>query len=66
VNTDFTKENKDQIVIGTHIFLDNFLGEINFATTIDTISVIGKMMLSRNLFQLKNLKPISFGVKKNL
>src|SRR5882724_4293762 len=42
VHNDMTEENKSTITNGTYIFLDNFLGELNFVTTIDTISVIGK------------------------
>jgi hypothetical protein len=56
VNNDFTEDNKDQIIVGTHIFLDNFLGEINFATTIDNISVIGKNDTDKELIPIEKLK----------
>jgi hypothetical protein len=32
-------ENKDAVTTGVCIFLDNFLGELNFATQIDTFTV---------------------------
>ena len=57
VNSDFTEENKDTIILGTHIFLDNFLGEINFATTIDSISVIGASDARKELISIDKLKP---------
>ncbi|MDV6170080.1 DUF695 domain-containing protein [Flavobacterium sp. DG1-102-2] len=56
LNSDFTEENKDTIILGTHIFLDNFLGEINFATTIDNISVIGTKDTQKELIPIEKLK----------
>lgn len=56
VNTDYTEENKEKVTVGTQIFLDNFLGEINFATTIDTISVIGKNDAKQELIPVEKLK----------
>src|SRR5581483_753845 len=41
VHKDFTEENKAQIGNGTFIFLDNYLGEISFASNIDEINVTG-------------------------
>ena len=41
VNKDLTEANKDITTNGTFIFLDNLLGELNFATTVDNIKVIG-------------------------
>lgn len=57
VNTDLTDSNKDSVILGTHIFLDNFLGEINFATTIDTISVVAKNTTDNELIPIEKLKP---------
>jgi hypothetical protein len=55
-NTDFTEENKDQITVGTQIFLDNFLGEINFATTIDNLTVISTNQAEQELIPIEKLK----------
>ena len=41
VHSDWTKETHDDINRGAYIFLDNYLGEINFATSIDTLEVTG-------------------------
>lgn len=56
VHSDFTEDNKDSIILGTHIFLDNYLGEINFATTIDAISVIAKKNIKKELIPIEKLK----------
>ncbi|MFI5170909.1 MAG: DUF695 domain-containing protein, partial [Chitinophagales bacterium] len=42
VHADYTEANKDVITNGTFIFLDNYLGELNFASTIDNLVVTGK------------------------
>lgn len=39
VHPDFTESNKNEITNGVYIFLDNYLGELNFATTVDYLSV---------------------------
>ncbi|MEO8150857.1 MAG: hypothetical protein ABI723_24705 [Bacteroidia bacterium] len=39
MHNDFTEENKSAITNGTYIFLDNYLGELGFATTIDNLTV---------------------------
>lgn len=49
-------DNKDSVVTGVCIFLDNFLGELNFATQIDTFSVIGKDEVSNDLIPITKLK----------
>ncbi len=41
VHKDLTEANKDMITRGTYIFLDNYIGELNFATTIDNIQIVG-------------------------
>ncbi|TCD11097.1 DUF695 domain-containing protein [Pedobacter frigidisoli] len=56
IHSDFNEENKDHITNGTYIFLDNFLGELNFATTIDKISVIGKDQATQELIPIEKLK----------
>lgn len=56
VHNDFTEDNKDSIILGTHIFLDNYLGEINFATTIDAISVLPRQHAQKELIPIERLK----------
>ena len=56
VHHDMTDANKKDITIGTFIFLDNFLGELNFATTIDNIEVIGKKNAQKELVPIEKLK----------
>ena len=56
VNNDFDESNKSTITNGTYIFLDNFLGELNFATTIDNLTVIGKQDAQKQLIPIEKLK----------
>jgi hypothetical protein len=56
VHDDLTEENNKTVVNGTYIFLDNFLGELNFATTIDNIDIIGKKEAQKELVPIEKLK----------
>lgn len=56
VNNDLNESNKDEVTNGTFIFIDNLLGELNFATTIDNIVVIGKDKVEKELIPIKKLK----------
>ena len=56
VHHELDKENKSTITNGTYIFLDNFLGELNFATTIDSLTVIGKAEAKKELVPIGKLK----------
>lgn len=56
VYDDFTEENKSSVTTGVCIFLDNFLGELNFATQIDTFSIIGKNDAQKELVPIEKLK----------
>jgi hypothetical protein len=49
-------ENKESILRGLGVFLDNFLGELNFATQIDTFNIIGKGEAERELISIAKLK----------
>ena len=51
-----TEESKDECVTGVCIFLDNFLGELNFATQIDTFNVIGKHEAQKELVPISKLR----------
>ncbi|MGO4707593.1 DUF695 domain-containing protein [Chryseobacterium sp. 2TAF14] len=56
VYEDLNDENKNSIVTGVCVFLDNFLGELNFATQIDTFNVIGKENAQKELVPITKLK----------
>nr|WP_315025973.1 DUF695 domain-containing protein [uncultured Chryseobacterium sp.] len=49
-------ENKEAVTTGVCIFLDNFLGELNFATQIDTFRVIGLDEVKKELVPIEKLK----------
>ncbi len=51
-----TVDNKNSVITGVCIFLDNFLGELNFATQIDTFSVVGKDEIKSDLIPITKLK----------
>lgn len=57
IHTDFTESNKTNITNGTFIFLDNLLGELNFATMVDSLRVMGKSDAERDLIPIEKLKP---------
>lgn len=56
VHDDYHEENKAAITNGAYIFLDNLLGELNFATTIDNIHVTGRKDSSNDLVPIEKLK----------
>ncbi|MDR3716066.1 MAG: DUF695 domain-containing protein [Puia sp.] len=56
VHSDLTEENRSNITRGVCIFLDNFLGELNFVTTIDNISVLGTGEAAKELIPIEKLK----------
>ncbi len=41
VHDDLSEENKEQISNGVYIFLDNYLGELDFVNNIDNLNIIG-------------------------
>lgn len=49
-------ENKEAITTGVCIFLDNYLGELNFATQIDTFTVVGIAEAEKELVPIEKLK----------
>jgi hypothetical protein len=53
---DLTEENKRTITNGVFIFLDNFIGELAFVTTIDDISVSAKNASTAELIPIEKLK----------
>jgi hypothetical protein len=56
VHKDFNEENKTTITSGTFIFLDNYLGELDFVTTIDNLKVISKEEAQKELIPVEKLK----------
>ena len=56
VHEDFNEENKSTITNGTYIFLDNYLGELDFAVTIDNLKVHGKSKNKKELIPIEKLK----------
>ncbi|MDB5199938.1 MAG: hypothetical protein JWO92_1901 [Chitinophagaceae bacterium] len=53
---DFNEAEKGVIINGVYIFLDNYLGELNFATAIDNLTVIGKGEAEKELIPIVKLK----------
>lgn len=56
VHTEFNEENKDTVANGVYIFLDNYLGELEFATIIDNLTVEGKAGAQKELIPIEKLK----------
>lgn len=52
----FKEEDKSSISNGVYIFLDNFLGELEFVTTIDNLTVIGENEAEKKLIPIEKLK----------
>jgi hypothetical protein len=56
VHQDLVEENRQQIVNGVYIFLDNYLGELDFANHIDNLQIIGKKEAQNELVPISKLK----------
>jgi hypothetical protein len=56
IHDDCNEGNLATITNGVHIFLDNYLGEVNFATLVDDISVISKNCALKELIPIGKLK----------
>jgi len=56
IHNELTEENRDQIVIGVYIFLDNYLGELNSVSNIDNVKVIGRNEAEKELIPIAKLK----------
>jgi hypothetical protein len=55
VHQDYTKENATLISNGIFIFIDNFLGELNFATLIDNIDLVAPQDALEKLIPIEKL-----------
>ncbi len=56
LHKELTPENEDLIAKGTYIFLDNYLGELEFITTIDQLDFIGLDKAEKELVPINKLK----------
>jgi hypothetical protein len=56
VHDDYTDENKSVITNGVYIFLDNCLGESDFAVTIDKLNIVGRENSTKQLIPIDKLK----------
>ncbi|UPT68178.1 MAG: DUF695 domain-containing protein [Sphingobacteriales bacterium JAD_PAG50586_3] len=56
IHNALTEENKNQIETGVYVFLDNYLGELNFVNTIDNIDVIARNEATDDLVPITKLK----------
>ncbi len=56
VHNDFSNDNQATIINGSYIFLDNYLGELDFATTIDHLTFCRKEEASKELVPIHKLK----------
>lgn len=56
VHNDLTEENRKQLTNGIYIFLDNYLGELDFVNNIDTLKIVGTQQAEKELIQISKLK----------
>lgn len=56
VHKNYNGDEQSSITNGTYIFLDNFIGELNSVTTIDSVKVIGKEQAEKELIPIEKLK----------
>lgn len=56
IHNELTEVNKRQIENGIYIFLDNYLGELDFLNNIDNLKVIGRQEAEKELVPIAKLK----------
>lgn len=56
VHDDLTVQNQSEVINGTYLFIDNYLGELNFLTQIDNFSIEGKSEAKKELIPIEKLK----------
>ena len=56
IHNDYTEENKQEIINGTYIFIDNYLGELNSITLIDNITFKEKVAAEKELIPIEKLE----------
>jgi hypothetical protein len=55
IHDDFSEDNKNTIVLGAQIYLDNLLGELNYATIVDAIKFVSKEEAGQELIHISKL-----------
>jgi hypothetical protein len=56
VHNELNESNRTAITRGVYIFLDNFIGELNFVTAIDRVNITGKTDAVKELIPISKLK----------
>ena len=56
VHNDMNKKNETQVTNGVYIFLDNYLGELDFVNNIDNLTVICKKEARKDIVPIEKLK----------
>ncbi len=56
VHNDLTENNRSEVGNGTYIFLDNYLGELDFLNNIDNLTIVGKQEAQKELIPIEKLK----------
>lgn len=56
IHKDLNEDNRNEIINGTFIFIDNYLGELNFLTQIDNFRITGKEEVEKELIPIEKLK----------
>jgi len=56
IHNDLTDKNRKQLESGVYIFLDNYLGELDFVNNIDNLKIIGKHEAEKELIPIAKLK----------
>lgn len=56
VHADYNDDFKNEITNGVYIFMDNYLGELNSVTTIDSMQIIKKDEAKKELIPIEKLK----------
>lgn len=56
IHSDMTDDNRQEIINGSYIFLDNYLGELDFVNNIDNLQIIDKRDAKKELVPIAKLK----------
>lgn len=56
IHADYTEDLKEPITNGVYIFMDNYLGELNSVTSIDSMKIIGQGEAEKELIPIEKLK----------
>ncbi len=57
VHNDFTNANQKALSTGVYLFLDNYLGELDFVNNVDSVKIIGRQEAEKELIPIEKLKP---------